>query len=113
MRRQIDIVTKIHCKILALIYFETGSPQNECYTVSGPGANKPCMFPFRFNGVNYNTCTLDSAEENKPWCSTRVDGNNNHVPGGGHYGNCGPKCPLPDICNTQDCPTNPTSKFQH
>ena len=73
----------------------------ECYTVSGPGANKPCIFPFRFNGVSYNTCTLDSAEENKPWCSTLVDENNNHVPGGGHYGDCGPKCPLPDIASKE------------
>merc|ERR1712241_1157547 len=63
-------------------------------TVSGPGANKPCIFPFRYNGVSYNTCTLVSADENKPWCSTLVDENNNHVPGGGHYGECGPKCPL-------------------
>ena len=77
------------------IYFETGPTQDDCYTVSGPGANKPCIFPFRFKSVSYNTCTLDSAEENKPWCSTLVDDNNNHVPGGGHYGDCGPKCPLP------------------
>ena len=53
------------------------------------------MFPFRYNGVSYNTCTLDAADENKPWCSTLVDDNNNHVSGGGHYGDCGPKCPLP------------------
>ena len=53
------------------------------------------MFPFRYNGTSYNTCTLDSAEENERWCSTLVDDNNNHVPGGGHYGDCGPKCPLP------------------
>ena len=66
-----------------------------CQTISGPGANKPCIFPFRYNGVTYNTCTLVSSDENKPWCSTLVDENNNHVPGGGHYGDCGPKCPLP------------------
>ena len=54
------------------------------------------MFPFRYNGVIYNTCTLqDSDDENKAWCSTLVDDNNNHVTGGGHYGDCGPKCPLP------------------
>ena len=54
------------------------------------------MFPFRYNGVSYNTCTLQQADDNKPWCSTLVDDNNNHVSGGGHYGDCGPKCPLPD-----------------
>ena len=51
------------------------------------------MFPFRYNGVSYNTCTLHQADNNKPWCSTLVDENKNHVPGGGHYGDCGPKCP--------------------
>ena len=36
------------------IYFETGPTQDECKTVSGPSANKPCMFPFRYNGVSTN-----------------------------------------------------------
>ncbi len=54
------------------------------------------MFPFRYNGASYNTCTLQQADDNKPWCSTLVDDNNNHVTGGGHYGDCGPKCPMPD-----------------
>ena len=34
-------------------------------------------------------------EENKAWCSTLVDEEGNHVSGGGHYGDCGPKCPFP------------------
>ena len=65
--------------------------------MSGPDANNTCKFPFRFNGVEYNNCTLvEASTSNKPWCSTLVDDNNNHVSGGGHYGDCGPKCPLPD-----------------
>ena len=72
------------------------SALDECKTVSGPGANKPCIIPFQYKGVSYNTCTLKHADDNKPWCSTLVDDNNNHVSGGGHYGDCGPKCPLPD-----------------
>ena len=88
-----SVILSMHIVVLTA---RLGASQDECYTVSGPGANKPCIFPFRYNGVSYNTCTLDSAdEENKPWCSTLVDENNNHVPGGGHYGDCGPKCPLP------------------
>ena len=70
------------------------SALDECKTISGPGANKPCKFPFRYLDVTYNTCTLVDAENNKPWCSTNVDDNNNHVSGGGHYGDCGPKCPV-------------------
>ena len=35
------------------------------------------------------------AEDNKAWCSILVDSDGDHVSGGGHYGDCGPKCPLP------------------
>ena len=69
-----------------------GPPNNICHTVG----NKPCQFPFRYNGVSYSTCTLDAADDpSVPWCSTLVDDNGNHVSGGGHYGDCGPKCPFP------------------
>ena len=61
--------------------------------MSGPDFNNTCKFPFRFKGVEYNKCTLVEASENKPWCSTVVDDNNNHVPNGGHYGVCAPTCP--------------------
>ena len=77
------------------IYIKTGPPNDVCHTISGPGAKKPCRFPFIFNGVTYDKCTYDSADGNIPWCSTLVDDNQNHVPGGGHYGDCGPNCPLP------------------
>ena len=73
------------------IHIQTGPSNDVCHTVG----NKPCQFPFRYNGVSYSTCSLEAADdENKPWCSTLVDENGNHVSGGGHYGDCGPKCLL-------------------
>ena len=33
-----------------------------------------------------------AADDNKPWCSTRVYDNGTHVSGGGHYGVCGHGC---------------------
>ena len=73
-----------------------GPSNNVCHTID----NKPCRFPFRYNGVSYSTCTLVAAdEENKAWCSTLVDEEGNHVSGGGHYGDCGPKCPFPGRWN--------------
>ena len=46
-----------------------------CMTDSGAMPNKPCIFPFKFNGVLYSECTWTSAPltEHKPWCSTFVD----------------------------------------
>ena len=66
--------------------------QEDCYTEN----KKSCVFPFRYNGISYHRCTLEQADEQGvAWCSTLVDENGNHVSGGGHYGNCGPNCPLP------------------
>ena len=36
----------------------------------------------------YNDCTLDGADDGKPWCSTKTDSYGNHIPGGGHYVHC-------------------------
>ena len=41
-------------------------------TDSGAAPNKPCIFPFKFNGVLHNECTWTSAHH-KPWCSTFVN----------------------------------------
>ena len=71
----------------------------ECKTVSGPDDNKPCIFPFRFKGINYHTCTLEQATNGAPWCSTRVDKYGNHIGGQGNYGECAPNCPLPGATN--------------
>ena len=32
-----------------------------CFDFSGASAHKPCIFPFKFNGVVYNQCTWVSA----------------------------------------------------
>jgi len=82
-----------NCKVL-----QSGSAnqvaQESCKTTSGASVNKPCIFPFKYRGVEYNRCTLvDSSPDNKAWCSTEVDSTGNHVGGQGKWGNCGPACP--------------------
>jgi len=83
-----------NCKVL-----QSGSAnqvaQESCKTTSGASVNKPCVFPFKYRGVEYNRCTLvdSSHTNNKAWCSTEVDSNGNHVGGQGKWGNCGPACP--------------------
>ncbi len=68
-----------------------------CVTSGGAAANKPCIFPFKFNGVVYFECTWDLAHltEHKAWCSTFVDDSGHHVGGQNKWGNCGPGCPIP------------------
>ena len=67
------------------------------FCFSGASAHKPCIFPFRFNGVVYTQCTWVSAHltEHKPWCSTEVDESGHHIGGQGKWGNCGSGCPIP------------------
>ena len=67
-----------------------------------------CQFPFKFKGKTHNGCIdfIDIRNGKKvpgePWCSTKVRGSDRkHVEGGGHYGNCGRKCPMPDRTGKQ------------
>ena len=48
----------------------------------------PCIFPFIFNGISYQGCTLAEASDNEAWCSVKVDANGNHVGGEGKWGTC-------------------------
>jgi len=82
-----------NCKVL-----QSGSANQEaqesCKTTSGASVNKPCIFPFKYRGVEYNRCILvNSSPDNKAWCSTEVDSRGNHIGGQGKWGYCGPTCP--------------------
>ena len=58
--------------------------------MSGPDANKECVFPFKFDGITYNECIYkgNKANETEPWCSTKTNSNGNHVSGQGNWGFC-------------------------
>ena len=81
---------------------------------SGPSPNKPCIFPFKYNGVTFHGCTLKGGSlylgsirvcfliifcgcnpYYQPWCSTKVDATGTHVGKQGFWGNCGPQCKTP------------------
>ena len=82
-------------------FFDSISPfilaETICVTDGGAAANKPCIFPFKFNGVTHFQCTWDQAHltKHKAWCSTLVDATGHHVGGQGKWGNCGKGCPVP------------------
>merc|ERR1711892_541620 len=65
----------------------SGSSASSCVASSGPAAGKPCIFPFIYNGVQYQGCTqlisgLASVYSSPTfWCSTKVDVNGFHVRG--------------------------------
>merc|ERR1711970_364932 len=52
-------------------YDQAGDGQDrQCLGVSGPGAGRPCVFPFTYLGTRYNSCTMGGF--GRPWCATSV-----------------------------------------
>ena len=41
------------------------------------GQHNTCIFPFVYNGVTYCECT--DVDQAKPWCSIKVDENQNYI----------------------------------
>ena len=75
------------------IFHPLGS--SRCTTTSGPDPNKLCIFPFKFRGITYNSCTTNGNDpgDTNAWCSTKVDDSGEHVGDGqGNWGNCETKC---------------------
>ena len=65
-------------------------------TASGDDPNKPCIFPFNIHGGTQYGCLIDNPDE-PAWCSTKTDGDGNHIGFQGNWGYCDvSKCPMPD-----------------
>ena len=64
---------------------ELGSAQ-ECKTDSSrDGKVSPCVFPFTNLGRTYTSCTNDTDDNGKFWCSTKVDNEGKHTKGNWGY----------------------------
>merc|ERR1712226_500942 len=59
-----------------------------CTTQSGPYPNQACVFPFRYNGVTYTSCTTQ--DKSDAWCSTNTTLAGTHIPG--YFGYCPSTC---------------------
>ena len=70
-------------------FLEIGQ-STDCLAVGGPADGKPCVFPFKFQGKTYSTCTnrIKHKKHNLPWCSTKVDERGNHISHQRKWGNC-------------------------
>ena len=69
-------------------YYEYDSA---CVTVDGPKVNKPCIFPFTFNGKIVNTC-ITGRRRTRPWCSIKENYER------GEWGYCSKACPTEGKC---------------
>ena len=59
-------------------------PDGECYV---PDPNKPCVFPFEWNGYLYSSCTIEDLRS-VLWCGTQ-----NKVTDEVGWGLCSNSCP--------------------
>jgi hypothetical protein len=75
---------------------------NECCYVTEDDSNitKKCIFPFKFNDVEYHGCVADDEFVGKFWCSTKVNKEGKHV--SGFWGHCGRGCYI-DPKNNSEC----------
>merc|ERR1711953_1233543 len=72
-----------------------------CTTDSGPQSGQSCVFPFRYNGVVFTTCTTEGQAQ--PWCATSVDTAGEFQDG--QYGFCPSSCPSTGTTATPSTPT--------
>ena len=70
---------------------------NSCQTIDGPNKNIPCQFPFKYYDNIYDTCIVEGNSQNRPWCSTKVDSEGNHIGGEDNWGYCPPTCKVTKI----------------
>ena len=52
------------------------------------GTGKPCIFPFKFKNVEYDSCT--DRDHSTFWCPTKVDNLGNYIEN--EWANCGQNC---------------------
>merc|ERR1711874_150240 len=81
------------------------SSSSSCTTDSGPQSGQACVFPFRYLGVVYTTCTTEGQAQ--PWCATSVDSAGDFQDG--QYGFCPSSCPSTGTTSTTTTTTTTTT----
>merc|ERR1712087_5728 len=70
-------------------YPEYAENEAICSTIRGPRPDKPCVFPFIFNGETKTTCIKGHLRP-EPWCATKVNNANEYIRG--EWGICNNSC---------------------
>merc|ERR1712002_74428 len=56
--------------LFLVIGYTHANSEPACVTVRGDY----CIFPFTYEGKEYNYCTFANSEDGEPWCATQVNG---------------------------------------
>ena len=87
--------------VLSVIIAPTAS--SSCTTTGGGRTGAKCVFPFTYKDVKYTGCSLEDADDGKPWCSTKTDANGQHVGGQGQWGHCASNCEVGQGIEDSSC----------
>ena len=67
----------------------------DCFVVEKKSnETKPCIIPFIYQERLFNGCTDFVDIRAKPWCSTEVNENGEHIIGQGTWGECKDVCEM-------------------
>ena len=95
-------LTKFFCLayLTSFLFFlptEIKAAASGCKTVSGATPDVECIFPFTWQGMTHNACTIhQTSDPDKVECATKVDADGAYIEG--NWGACGPECPVEEGC---------------
>ena len=79
---------------MRIITQNTNCFSDDCHTVGGDSVGVDCVFPFFFDKKIHHSCIYQSSTDGKPWCSTKVDENGEHISKQGFWGHCSSSCQI-------------------
>jgi hypothetical protein len=77
--------------------FCSSDTSKDCFVIEEKTKLKrQCIFPVIIGDYKFDGCMMDNPNPKigKPWCSTRVDGNGNHISGEKNWGECDKSCKI-------------------
>merc|ERR1711976_692003 len=87
--------------IILITNILTLNPVNSIPTVCTANG-KECVFPFKYKGITYNTCTKVESDNGKAWCALKLDSKGDVIIG--QWADCD------SVCLVETNPRGPGSK---